>query len=457
MAIDSASLESYTPQAIFGGGSGAGDGKCFDTAPCFSKGAVVAVEMSTCSIAKPAAGTGVNVALVMPAGSAGICGAATCLIPLDANAETGWREEAGRLVLPPAACERLNTGAVTGVSVTTSCETKTERTPTCGPWSSVDASSGEPDGGTGGGGGTSECKPTDSSCYVSGAQGAGNDCLAKADFSAAAVTQLRMTSHRVESPAAMAAPFVQDNIITAGSTLEEPSCNLNGTGRFNFLVQVNTEKKELTLGGGVQQALVGPALGGTCWAAFTDPASGLEVKQHVTTYTEIGGELQAKLVSFVMPIYLDDQAQLGSAMLVPIREMTFRARLSADKNCVGRYAAEKLDKALSCQPPGGQFAWEAAGTYEGYIMVDDADKVMVVSVDQSLCVVLTGDPSKWKGTGKDCKTSKGFTDTGAMPKGDWCSMTNSAGGCQDAWRLVIDFAAQAIKINGVFDSSKNGC
>ncbi|MCC6899435.1 MAG: hypothetical protein IT377_10700, partial [Polyangiaceae bacterium] len=144
----------YTPQAIFGGGSGAGDGKCFDTVPCFSKGAVVEVEMSNCSIAKPAAGTGVNVALVMPAGSAGICGAATCLIPLDANAETGWREEAGRLVLPPAVCERLNTGAVTSVTVTTSCETKTERTPTCGPWSSVDASSGEPDGGGGGGGGS---------------------------------------------------------------------------------------------------------------------------------------------------------------------------------------------------------------------------------------------------------------------------------------------------------------
>lgn len=154
VAIDSASLESYTPQAIFGGGSGAGDGKCFDTVPCFAKGALVAVEMSTCSIAKPAAGTGVNVALVMPAGSAGICGAATCLIPLDANAETGWREEAGRLVLPPAVCERLNAGAVTSVTVTTSCETKTERTPTCGPWSSVNASSGEPDGGAGGWGGT---------------------------------------------------------------------------------------------------------------------------------------------------------------------------------------------------------------------------------------------------------------------------------------------------------------
>ena len=40
---------------------------------------------------------------------------------------------------------------------------------------------------------------------------------------------------------------------------------------------------------------------------------------------------------------------------------------------------------------------------------------------------------------------------------DRCGATNSAGGCQDSWKLVIDFAAQAIQIKGVYDAAKKGC
>ncbi|MFO0569825.1 MAG: hypothetical protein U0263_29515 [Polyangiaceae bacterium] len=309
----------------------------------------------------------------------------------------------------------------------------------------------------GSGGGSSACKPTDTSCFVAGPDGAGNDCMAKADFSAADVTQLRMTSHQVASPTALAAPFVQDAIITKKSTLYEPKCNLDGSGQFNFLFQVDTVKKEVVLGGGVPQTLLGPALDGTCWAEFKDATSGLEVKQYTAPYTESEGTLTAELDSFVMPIYLEDKATPESAVLVPLHKMKFSATLSADKNCVGRYAHETLDKGLLCQPGDGEFAWQKGGTYEGYVTVEEADQVMVVSLGETLCVVLSGDTAKWKGTNQDCKTSKGFASSGALPKGDWCSTTNSAGGCQDSWRLVIDFAAQAIDIKGVYDAAKSGC
>ena len=329
-------------------------------------------------------------------------------------------------------------------------------------WVSLPACGGDDDGGGkssggGSGGGSSDCKPTETSCYAAGPTGPGNECLAKADFSSATVTQLRLSSHQVKSPTALAAPFMQDSIITEKSALDEPSCNLNGKGQFNFLMQIDTDKKELSLGGGVPQAMVGPASDGTCWAELKDPGSGLEIKQYPATYTESDGTLEAKLDTFVMPIYLEDKADLDSVVLVPLHEMTFKAKLSSDKNCVGRYAPENLEKSLSCQPTDGKFAWQAAGTYEGYITVEEADKVMVRSLAQSLCVVLTGDPSKWKGTDQDCKSSKGFTNTGGMPKGDWCGATNSAGGCQDSWKLVIDFAAQAIQIKGVYDAAKKGC
>ena len=71
--IDSLTLETYAPELVFGGGSGAGDGSCFDTVPCFSEGLGAEVDFSTSSIAEPInSGNGTNVALVMPPESSGI-------------------------------------------------------------------------------------------------------------------------------------------------------------------------------------------------------------------------------------------------------------------------------------------------------------------------------------------------------------------------------------------------
>jgi hypothetical protein len=326
---------------------------------------------------------------------------------------------------------------------------------------SAAACSGSDDGGgsggsSGSGGSTSGCTPTDASCYIGGPTGPGAECMAKADFAGADVTSLRMSAHQVASPAALAAPFVQDAIITKRSTLNEPACNMNGSGTFNFLMQLDTAQKQVTIGGGVPQGLVGPATGGTCWVEFTDAQSQLSVKRETATYTEkADGSLEAAFDSFVMPIYLEENTTPDSYVLVPLHSITFTAKLSADKDCVGRYAADRLSPGALCQPAQGEFAWDTAGRYEGYITVEEADKVMVVTLGETLCVVLTGDPSKWKGTAKDCASSTGFSTTGALPKGDWCSTTNSAGGCQDSWKLVIDFAAQAIDIKGVYDGS--GC
>jgi hypothetical protein len=320
---------------------------------------------------------------------------------------------------------------------------------------SEDEEAGTTGTGGSGGGGTAECKPTLPDCYVAGPDGAGNECLAKADFSGADVTTLRVSSHQVASPTALAQPFVQDSVISKKSALKEPECNIDGLGQFNLLMSVDTAQKTVTLGGGVPQELLGPAKDGTCWASFTDPQSSIEVKPISAPYTETGGELKAEFDYFVMPIYLEDKANDDSYVLVPLHEMTFSATLSADKNCVGRYAAETLSPDFSCQPAQGEFSWEPGGRYEGYITVEEADGVFVFSLGQTLCVVLSGDPAKWKGTENSCVTNT--TAPGTLPKGDWCSTTNSAGGCQDSWRLVIDVAAQAIDINGNYDPANGNC
>jgi hypothetical protein len=329
----------------------------------------------------------------------------------------------------------------------------------CGGSDEDDTGTAGTGGGSGSGGGSSACQPKLDDCYAAGPEGPGKECLAKADFSGADVTMLRVSSHQVASPAALAQPFVQDTVISKKSALKEPECNINGAGQFNLLMSIDTVAKELTLGGGVPQALVGPAKQGTCWASFTDEATSIEVSPFKATYTESNGTLSADFPSFVMPIYLEDEVSTNgdTYVLVPLHELTVTAKLSADKNCIGRYAAETLSPDFSCQPDQGEFSWETGGRYEGYITVEEADDVFVVSLGQSLCVVLTGDPSKWKGTpDNNCKTAPAFANEG-LPKGDWCSTTNSAGGCQDSWRLVIDIAAQAIDIRGDYDAATNTC
>jgi hypothetical protein len=95
-------------------------------------------------MSEPSGGSGVNVALVLPPGGAGICDDHTCLVPLD-QASDGWSDLGnGRLQLPTAVCS-LKTGTIEGVAVTTSCATKTPPTPTCGPWSSASSNLGTVD------------------------------------------------------------------------------------------------------------------------------------------------------------------------------------------------------------------------------------------------------------------------------------------------------------------------
>lgn len=140
--IDPTTLETYTPQAVFGGGSApttsgsTTPGTCFDTVPCLGSGALVEPD-SSCTI--PAPSDMKNVNLGMRVADDGICDSTgtTCFVPLDGNSDEGWKKQSDRIALPPAVCNKMHTGKVAGVVLSSSCTTKTSGTPTCGPWSSV--------------------------------------------------------------------------------------------------------------------------------------------------------------------------------------------------------------------------------------------------------------------------------------------------------------------------------
>jgi hypothetical protein len=149
--VDSTTLPDYQPGTVFGGGDGTGMGDCFDTVACFAGGQDVTVDLSTCTVANvvtKSSGTGVSVAIVLPAGSGGICGPQACLVPLDADSTTGWTLNGDKIQLPKSVCDRLIAGTAKAIAVTTGCASKTASIPTCGDWSSVSTEPGTFDAGT---------------------------------------------------------------------------------------------------------------------------------------------------------------------------------------------------------------------------------------------------------------------------------------------------------------------
>jgi hypothetical protein len=151
--VDSSTLKEFAPEEIFGGGSGEGDGSCFDVGACFTESAPVVIDPAVlddgaapCTFDAP---EGVNVGLVTEGD--GICGTAGCFVALDAEQVT---LAAGKLTLPRAVCDKLRDKKLLGVvtsPVAGTCGRKTGGLPTCGPWSAS--------GTTGGGGPAGPAKP----------------------------------------------------------------------------------------------------------------------------------------------------------------------------------------------------------------------------------------------------------------------------------------------------------
>jgi len=134
-AVDSGALPDYAPEDVFGGGSGAGDGKCFDVTACFAGATEATVDPASCAFAADGA---LNVALRTEGD--GMCGDAGCLVALDAESSAGFRQSGSQVLLPPAVCEQVMTGKISAVVTApagTSCPQKTVGLPTCGPWAAV--------------------------------------------------------------------------------------------------------------------------------------------------------------------------------------------------------------------------------------------------------------------------------------------------------------------------------
>src|SRR6185437_14034886 len=210
-------------------------------------------------------------------------------------------------------------------------------------------------------------------------------CVGLADNTGQTKFGLRISELQVFAPKFWLAGSFGGSIPDAVQ-LNEATCHLDGTGRFNWLLQFDLAAGTLTSGGA--KPVADPAEG---YSFLTDTVSGFSLAPMVlTVQPEANGNFgSTNSGDFVMPVYLD---QAGTEVVpFPIRHAQFTVgTLSADHNCVGSYNAATLDPKNGCRPGDEYPQFTNAGVLSGYILLEDADKVDIPAYGESLCALLAG-------------------------------------------------------------------
>ncbi len=291
-------------------------------------------------------------------------------------------------------------------------------------------------GGTGGGGagGAGLCDPQ---CAAN--QGISSECVAIVDNAGKSQFGLRVAQLALQKPAALTSPLV-GSILEDAVTINLPDCNLTGNGTFSLLLELDTAAGTLKTGGA--KPVADPTAG---YCFVNEPLGGTPVTPLVVDAApDAGGTIDVAMGGdVVLPIFLGG---VSDFILLPIRDLRYlQTVLSADQGCIGVYNANQLLPEDSCEPAGDVERFTNAGALDGHITLEDADTIIISALGQSLCVLLTGDPGDG-GSPKKCARDPG---TGMIiAKGDWCSPTNTPGGCMDAFQITGNFAASAVQING---------
>ena len=278
------------------------------------------------------------------------------------------------------------------------------------------------------------CAPTDPSCPALSA-----DCLALYDYSGQPSFTLRMAQLSITRPPVLITDVFY-SIIGDGVNINLPTCNVSGKGTFSWLMQFDTTAGTLTTGGAKPKA---DPTAGFCFER--DQAAGIGPIQ-IAAPVAADGSFQAAPIDFLsIPIYLDMTAT--SYVQLPLHDVRIAGTVSPDHNCIGSFNANGLEPANNCKPDlsaGIEYFLNGA-SLKGYILLEDADSVVVLVLNQSLCVLLSGDPATYGdgGAPMHCKRTAGNK---IALLGDWCSTTNAADGCQDSMRMEAGIAASSVRL-----------
>ena len=307
-------------------------------------------------------------------------------------------------------------------------------------------------GETGGAGGTA---PTSSSssgttssggtctaacCLTGSCKAVDKECAGLVDNKGQTKFGLRMAELSISKPPALAAGLVA-GIVSSAVTPLNAGCNLNGSATFNWLLQFDTAAGTLKTGGAkpVSDAnngydFVNEMVGGKQIEPIT--FDGVKPDASGAFSVTAGKDL-------LVPIYLD--ATASQVVILPLKSAALSAAtLSASQNCIGSYNAANLDPTNSCLPDAQNKAFLTGAQLDGYVTLEDADSVVIASLSQSLCVVLSQDAATYgeKVNGVTvCKRTGGTINY----QGDTCS--TAGGTCKDSVSLSAKFAASSVKIN----------
>jgi hypothetical protein len=258
---------------------------------------------------------------------------------------------------------------------------------------------------------------------------------------------LRMSELRLTSPTSLGTIPIANNVAT-----HVPSCNLTGGALLSWLLQFDTQAKTLKTGGA--KPVADPTQG---YSFDSETLLGTAFAIAPATFNDVVPDSQGKFsvasgsgVDLVVPIFGDSGGL--NAVLLPMHQVRFSsAALSSNNDCIGAYNGAGLDPGNACGPDDTNPQFLGQANVDGYITLEEADQVAVVSSNASLCVVLSGDSSMYgtpsPGPGHYASCTR---DTGGkiVYQGGWCAATNAAATvtCADAVQVKGTFAASSVKI-----------
>jgi hypothetical protein len=241
-----------------------------------------------------------------------------------------------------------------------------------------------------------------------------------------------MRALNIAAPAVLAGSTIQGGVVTPAVSLNDMACGEEGTGTFNWLLQINKTANTVTTGGALTST--DPFNVGYCFYSATVGSSTVGPVTGPITFT--GNTFTSMPFSGLLNIPLFAEAG-EPPILLPIRNGVFNQVTLTSDNCIGSLNPASLDSTCVADPTTCS-KWNTAGSLGGYMTLKDADNVNVSLLGESLCVLLTG----------SAKNAKNQCPASAFTMGDYCSTTQSAGGCGDSFWLSATFAASAAIISG---------
>ena len=285
---------------------------------------------------------------------------------------------------------------------------------------------------------TGECAPSDASCPSLAVT---SDCQALTDNSGKDSFALRIAQLSLEKPAGLVEEFVY-KIVATGVYWDLPQCNITGDGTFSWITVFDKTTGKLKSGGA--KPVADPSQG---YCFDYDAANAVQPVEVDANLGDDGSFETDPIPLVVVPIYQDLEAK--DAIYLPLRDARIHtAKISGDQNCIGSFNASGLEPGNLClsdytADPYVE-TYVNGGILDGFITLEDADEVLVPQLNQTLCVLLSGDSSEF-GEGADpikCKRDGG----NIVFEGDFCSTTKEAGGCNDAVELRARIAAAAVEM-----------